>query len=128
VREVSVFAGEISAMPFAASTVGVPVAMLPGYAAFSTAYQAAGLTTRPSDYGPYAYDAANVVINALAKILKGKTSLPKDLRRKLVAAVQKTNTKGLTGTVAFDAYGDAKAPTFTLYRVDGAPLSWTPQP
>ena len=59
-----------------ASGVGVPLAQLPGAAKFLAEYKAAGFTTQPSDYGPYAYDAANAVIATLQKALKGKTSLP----------------------------------------------------
>jgi len=110
-----------------ASGVGVPLAEHPGSAAYQAAYQAAGFTTRPSDYGPYAYDAANAVIAGLAKELKNQDSVPSDLRRNLVADLQKTKRTGVTGKISFDAYGDPRSPRFTLYRVDGTPLAWTAQ-
>jgi branched-chain amino acid transport system substrate-binding protein len=111
-----------------ASTVGVPVGQLLQGPSFLAAYSAAGFTTSPSSYGPYAYDAANAVIDALAKTLGGRTSLPSDLRTKMVRAIQATSRTGVTGHIAFDRYGDPASPTFTLYRVAGTPLAWTPVP
>jgi branched-chain amino acid transport system substrate-binding protein len=109
-----------------ASTVGIPLARLTTGTAFLASYQAAGFTTRPSDYGPYAYDAANAVIDALAKALRGRSELPGGLRSTVVRNLAQTNRSGVTGKVAFDAYGDARNPSFTFYKVDGAPLVWTP--
>ena len=55
-----------------ASGVGVPLLTLPGAADFRAAYAAAGYTAAPTDYGPYAYDATNVVIAALAHTARGQ--------------------------------------------------------
>ena len=33
--------------------------------------------------------------------------------------------RAVTGTIAFDRYGDTTDPRFTLYRVEGTPLAWT---
>lgn len=111
-----------------ASGVGVPIETLPGADQFIAAYSAAGFTTDPTDYGPYAYDATNTVIAALKPILKGRTSIPSDARSQVVSRVQRTDTTGLTGRIAFDQYGDTRDPRFTLYRVEGAPASWVPLP
>ncbi len=109
-----------------ASGVGLPLAQLPGAAKFQAAYTAAGFTTEPSDYGPYAYDATNAVIEVLRKPLSGKQKLPSDIRAQVVTRLQATDTAGITGPVAFDQYGDTRNARFTLYRVEGTPLAWTP--
>jgi branched-chain amino acid transport system substrate-binding protein len=111
-----------------ASTVGTPVDQLAQGPSYLAAYHAAGFTTSPSSYGPYAYDAANAVIAALAKTLKGRTSLPAGLRKQMVGAIQATSRTGITGHLAFNKYGDVVDPSFTLYRVVGTPLAWTPVP
>jgi branched-chain amino acid transport system substrate-binding protein len=109
-----------------ASTVGQPLDKIPGATKFQAAYQAAGYTEEPTDFGPYAYDAANAIIAALKPQLKGKTSLPKNVRSKVIAGLQDTEVTGVTGPIAFDQYGDEVNPTFTLYTVRGSPLAWTP--
>jgi len=109
-----------------ASTVGRPLKKIPGATKFLDAYDAAGYTEPPSDFGPYAYDAANAIIAALKPVLKGKSSLPKDARAKVIAGLQGTKLNGVTGPIAFDQYGDVVDPTFTLYTVSGSPLAWTP--
>ena len=111
-----------------ASGVGRPLASLPGATTFLDAYEAKGFDTAPSDYGPYAYDATNAVVAALKPVLRGKSSLPANVRARVVAGLQKTNRTGVTGEVRFDRYGDTRNPTFTLYKVEGTPLAWTPVP
>jgi branched-chain amino acid transport system substrate-binding protein len=108
-----------------ASGVGVPLNTIPGASQFLAAYQAQSYTDPPSDYGPYAYDAANAVIALLGPALKGRTSVPSNLRSKVVKGVQRTDMTGVTGTVSFDRYGDTKSPAFTLYKVEGTPPAWT---
>jgi branched-chain amino acid transport system substrate-binding protein len=108
-----------------ASGVGVPLVHLPGAAQFSAAYNAAGYAAAPTDYGPYAFDATNVVIDALRKPLAGKQQLPSGIRKQVVRGVQATEMDGVTGSIAFDRYGDTDNPRFTLYRVEGTPLAWT---
>ena len=108
-----------------ASGVGVPLLTLPGATEFRAAYEAAGYTAAPTDYGPYAYDATNIVIAALRSPLAGKQKLPTGIRQQVVRGVQATDTTGVTGPIAFDRYGDTTNPRFTLYRVEGTPLAWT---
>jgi branched-chain amino acid transport system substrate-binding protein len=110
-----------------ASGVGVQLREQPGAKKFLAAYRAARYDSPPSDFGPYAYDAANIVLGTLVKELKGKTTLPDGIRAKVVSDVQRSKDTGVTGKVAFDKYGDAVAPKFTLYRVAGSPLRWVPQ-
>jgi len=109
-----------------ASTVGQPLKKIPGATKFLGAYDAAGYTEPPSDFGPYAFDAANAIIDALKPVLKGKSALPKNTRAKVIAGLQDTKMNGVTGSIAFDQYGDVVDPTFTLYTVSGSPPAWNP--
>ena len=102
-----------------------PCSRFPEPTEFRAAYEAAGYTAAPTDYGPYAYDATNIVIAALRTPLAGKQKLPTGIRKQVVRGVQATDTTGVTGPIAFDRYGDTTNPRFTLYRVQGTPLAWT---
>ncbi len=61
-------------------------------------------------YSPFAYDAAWVAINAMRQANSAK---PADF----VPALRATQYEGITGKIAFDANGDLKNPTSTLYQV-----------
>lgn len=97
----------------------MPADKLKSAKAFLAAYDDAGFTEPPTDYGPYAYDAANVIIAALAVELDGLESIPADARSLVVDAIQTAKTKGTTGRIAFDEFGDTTHRVFTLYRVSG---------
>jgi branched-chain amino acid transport system substrate-binding protein len=107
-----------------ASTVAVPEGA-EGLADFLAAYDAAGFTNPPSAYGPFAYDAANVIIAAAAEALAGTTDgVTPEVRQSVVGLVQQTELTGITGTIVFDEFGDIPEGLFTVYRViDGA---WQP--
>lgn len=90
-----------------ASSLGAPLANLPGGPAFLAAYQAAGFSEPPSDFGAYAFDAANLIIAAVGR------------RRNIIADVQAANTTGVTGRLAFDAFGDTLNKVVTIYQVQG---------
>jgi branched-chain amino acid transport system substrate-binding protein len=109
-----------------ASGVGAPLNTIPGATRFLAAYQAQSFADPPTDYGPYAYDAANAVIKVLKTALKGKQALPSGVRAQVVKGLQTTNTTGVTGAISFDRFGDTKTPAFTLYKVGGSPAVWTP--
>jgi branched-chain amino acid transport system substrate-binding protein len=111
-----------------ASTVGVQAGRLASAKPFLRAYAKAAFAEPPTDFGPYAYDAANVLIHALATVLEGRTTIPEGARAKVVAAVQGTRTDGVTGRIAFDRFGDTTHRVFTLYRVQKARghLDWVP--
>ena len=117
-------AAGVSAEGALASSVGVPAAELDA-PEFLAAYDAAGFAQPPTNFGPYAYDAANVLIAAAAEALTDPASAVTDQVRQtvgeLVAAV---SFGGITGTVSFDEFGDTRSGVFTVYRVvDGV---WTP--
>ncbi|MFG6428522.1 branched-chain amino acid ABC transporter substrate-binding protein [Roseateles sp. LYH14W] len=60
-------------------------------------------------YAPYVYDAVNVLVDAM---VRAKSSDP----AKYLSELAKTsNYKGVTGTIAFDAKGDIKNGSLTLY-------------
>ena len=108
-----------------ASSIGQPVAESDTAAPFLKAYKGAGFTEEPGDFGPYAFDAANVIIAAAAKAVSGAEagSISSAQRDAILEAVAATDTDGASGPIAFDKFGDAKTKVLTLYRVvDGA---WT---
>lgn len=107
-----------------ASSVGVPNASLdaPDYFA---AYEAAGFDDPPSDFGPYAFDAANLIIAAAAEALAGTTGgVTPAVRTEVRDLVQDSDVVGITGRVAFDEFGDTLTRVFTVYRVEGD--GWVP--
>jgi len=102
-----------------ATSVGAPTASLTSAQDFVSAYKAAGYKEDFSAYGAYSYDAANVIIDALAKVLAGKTSIDSTTRQAIVQAVGKTDLNGVTGHVSFDQYGDTTNKVLTVYKVKG---------
>jgi branched-chain amino acid transport system substrate-binding protein len=111
-----------------ASSVGTPLASLKTAKKFLAAYTKAKFDDPPTDYGPYAYDAANIIIAAAKKALAGQDAIGADTRPAVVANVQPTKTKGASGPVSFDKYGDTTNQVFTLYKVSGpkAKLAFVP--
>jgi branched-chain amino acid transport system substrate-binding protein len=105
------------------TSVGAPTDDLDSAKEFVDAYDKAGYADPYSAYGAYAYDAANVIIDAMAKVLSGKTALTPELRQQIVAAVQYTNLEGVTGKVAFDEFGDTTTKVLTVYKVTNQ--AWT---
>ena len=100
-----------------ATSVGAPTDELQSAADFVAAYKAAKYTDDFSAYGAYSYDAANVIIQALAKVLPGKTAIDSQVRADIVKAVQGTSLDGVTGKVAFDEFGDTTTKILTVYKV-----------
>ena len=108
-----------------ATSVGAPTAQLASAKAFVDAYKAAGYSDDHSAYGAYSYDATNVIIQALAKVLPDKKALDAKTRQDIVAAVQATDLDGATGKVSFDEYGDTTTKILTVYKVEAG--AWKPQ-
>lgn len=100
-----------------ASTVGTPVEDLESAADYAEDYEAAGFEDPPTDFGPYAYDAANLLIDAAATALEDEDSVTADVRAAIIAEVQSTDTEGVTGQLGFDEFGDPVVNVFTLYEV-----------
>jgi branched-chain amino acid transport system substrate-binding protein len=94
---------------------------------FIDAYKAAGYADPYGAYGAYAYDAANVIIAAMAKVLSGQGRVTDELRAKLRQAVQDATLDGVTGKIAFDPYGDRTIGILTVSKVEkdaSGTLAW----
>jgi branched-chain amino acid transport system substrate-binding protein len=107
-----------------ASTVGQPFASVPSAKPFLDAYAAAHYADPPTDFGVYAFDAANAIIAGASQALNGKDKVTPEARRAVIGAVQAYNASGASGHVAFDKFGDPVDKVLTLYRVTGG--AWKP--
>ena len=88
---------------------GLAVEQMPGGKAFEQAYKER--YKQPIElHAPFAYDGVGVLIAALEKA--GSTD-PK----KYLPVLRASEYQGVTGTLAFDAQGNLKNPTFTVYQV-----------
>ena len=108
-----------------ATSVGAPTDQLATAKAFVDAYNAAKYPDPYSAYGAYAYDAANVIIEALSKVLPDQSKIDDALRPKFRQAVQDGSIDGVTGKVAFDEFGDTTTRILTVYKVENG--AWKPQ-
>ena len=99
------------------TNVGAEVQDLPRGRQFVAAYKAAGFNASYGDDGPMTYDATNVLIDALAKVLPGKAIIDDATRQATIAAVQATHATGVSGPISFDKYGDATTKRLTMYKV-----------
>jgi len=106
------------------TSIGAPAEQLPAAKGFLDAYAASSYKEPASGYGALAYDAANVVIQALAKVLPGKDQVDPEVRKAVIDAIQATSFDGITGKVAFDQYGDTVTKLLTVNQV--ADNAWKP--
>ncbi len=75
-------------------------------------------------YAPYAYDAANIIINAIAKGVN-EGGLNKLSRAKVSENVSKTaKYPGVTGEITFDAKGDVLGKRVYFYKVENGKFVW----
>jgi len=107
-----------------ASTVGQPFASVPSAKPFLDAYAAAHYAEPPTDFGVYAFDAANAIIAAASQALQGKDKVTPTARRAVIGAVQAYSASGASGHVAFDKFGDPVDKVLTLYQVTTG--AWKP--
>lgn len=94
-----------------ASSPGVPLDQMPGGKAFAEKYKAK-FNTEIQLYAPYAYDATNVMLEAMKNA--GSTDPSKYLP--VLAGI---TYQGVTGNIAFDDKGDIKGGAISLYQVKG---------
>lgn len=106
-----------------ATSVGAPTDQLAAGKTFLAAYQAAAYKEPSAAYGAYSYDAANAIINALKVSLKDAKDVA-SVRQATIDALGKVSFDGVTGTVAFDKYGDSTSRVITVYKVDAG--KWVP--
>jgi len=88
---------------------GLAVDQMPGGKAFEQAYQDR-YKTHIELHAPFAYDGVGVLI---AAIEKADSTDP----QKYLPALRASQYQGVTGLIAFDAEGNLKDPTFTVYQV-----------
>lgn len=92
-----------------ATTAAKPIGSTPLQRAFISAYESAGYTEPYGIFGPYNYDAAMTIVNAVKKVAAdhgGKLPEASKLRAEVAAAAQGVSFEGLTGQIAFDGFGD----------------------
>jgi len=96
---------------------GAPLEELPGGKDFKAKYEAAGYKEPPEAYGPFAYTAAALIIDAIEKVGPDRKKVAEEL-----ATVKDKDT--IIGTVSFDEYGQNVVPLITAYiSQDG---QWVP--
>jgi len=69
---------------------------------------------QPSDYGLTTYDAALVVVDAIARVEKSGQAMN---RPNVRAAIQATNIQTLQGPISFDKNGDLQRPVISIFQV-----------
>ena len=100
-----------------ATALGAPTESLASAKQFVTDYAAAKYADPIGPYGAYAYDAANVIIAALAKSTASGSKSGQALRDDVTKAVQDANYDGITGKITFDQFGDTTVKVLTVYQV-----------
>src|SRR3954471_21898211 len=97
---------------------GAPAEKLPGGQFFLEKYKAQNYPNPPEAYGPFAYAAANLLMDAIDKTGPD--------RKKIIAEL--ANVKGresIVGTITFDDQGQNTVPAITKYIVqDGKWVLW----
>jgi branched-chain amino acid transport system substrate-binding protein len=92
-----------------ASSPGLPIDAMPGGPDFRKRYEAKYGPIQL--YAPYAYDAVNVLADAMKRADSAEPA-------KVLAALAKTDVQGVTGPIKFDAKGDTTGGAVTLYTVE----------
>jgi branched-chain amino acid transport system substrate-binding protein len=101
------------------STPGLPLEQRPTAGAFAAAF-ATRFGHPVQNYGPYAYDAANVLIESAWKAIQdGKTQ---DLRTSVVDNARALEHHGALGVTRFDEKGDTTNQQFSFMKVEG--MKW----
>jgi branched-chain amino acid transport system substrate-binding protein len=107
-----------------ATSIGEPVANLESAKQFVADYEAAGFSEGFSAYGAQSFDAANILIQGMAKALPNADSV-EAARPEIVKAVGATQGfQGATGEHSFDEYGDTSNRALTVYKAEGQ--EWQP--
>jgi branched-chain amino acid transport system substrate-binding protein len=82
----------------------------PSAQAFAAAYQAK-FHTPPSTYSPEAYDAANLIMDAINNILQAGGTVD---RTSLLTQINKEDFKGITTEIKFQANGELQSSSLTV--------------
>jgi branched-chain amino acid transport system substrate-binding protein len=102
-----------------ATLVGASADVAPNAKKFVTDYDAAQFKEPMSAFGPPAYDAAGIVVAALAEVLPGKTKIDSSVREAVIKAIQEISYNGVLGTTTFDQFGDTTNKLLTVMKVEG---------
>ncbi|HWE22432.1 MAG TPA: branched-chain amino acid ABC transporter substrate-binding protein [Myxococcales bacterium] len=97
---------------------GAPAEKLPGGKKFLEDYNKQGYTNPPEAYGPFAYAAADILMDAIEKVGPD--------RKKVIAELTKVKDRDtIVGKVTFDDHGHNTVPVITKYVVqDGKWVLW----
>src|SRR6059058_1343410 len=97
---------------------GAPAEKLPGGQFFLEKYKEQNYTNPPEAYGPFAYAAANLLMDAIDKVGPD--------RKKIVAELASVKGRdSIVGTITFDDHGQNTVPAITKYIVqDGKWVLW----
>ncbi len=104
-------AGKDNAEGDIATALGLPLEQQPKGVEFQEKYEEK-FGKAPEAYDSYAYDCANIIIQAVLNAGTDRAAVMKAVRTG-------TLTGGVTGTVAFDQNGDNKEQVISAYKVDG---------
>lgn len=93
-----------------ASSPGLPIDSMPGGKEFRQKFtdRFGAIQT----YAPYAYDAVNVMVEAMKKADSAEPA-------RYLAELPKVQRSGVTGNISFDESGDVRGGAITLYQVKG---------
>jgi branched-chain amino acid transport system substrate-binding protein len=120
-------AGAAAAEGDLCTSVGLPIADLPAGKEFTAAYEAKFPGEPIAAYDAYAYDATNVIINAIVKATSSvgvAKIVGSEGRTAVIANVAATkDPSAITGEISFDSKGDTLNKAITLYVVSGG--KWT---
>ncbi len=100
-----------------------------GYQEFLQKYEQAFGTKPTAAFHAHAYDAANIIMNAIEKVAvqgpDGKLYIPRQALRDALYATK--DYKGLTGNITCDENGDCADPKIAVYQVVNTdPSTWNP--
>ena len=97
---------------------GAPLEKLPGGTVFSARYRQQHYAEPPEAYGPFAFAAANLIMDAIEKVGPN--------RKKVIAELRETkDADSVIGKVTFDDHGQNIVPLITKYVVqDGKWVPW----
>jgi len=98
-----------------AQEAGIPFNKMPGWKKFETDFNQR-FDFQVYSMTPYAYDAAHVL---MAAVRQANSLNP----RQVTNALHEISFKGLTGVISFDAVGNPRSPSYTIYAAQSQ--KWT---
>lgn len=102
-----------------ATSVGAPTDKLDSAKAFVSDYKAKNYAESYSAYGAFSFDAANAIIDSVAKAIGDGTWSDGKRADVLTNMNSYSFDGGATGAVKFDKYGDSTNKLLTVYQVSG---------